>query len=352
MSPQVRRTGALDAMPVSELVQLPIDWMRGKDARFIALVASLAGGSDIREPVRVLVCGCGQTYLLDDGGHRISAAFDHFKRTGEDLRLPVERLAQEHAAVGFYLSGHPLDDYQGALRREGVLSHADLLRKAAGSSQTVARIAGSVAARDERKSARGNRFAFVRLSDPTGLYEVRVFSDVLDASREHLEPGRSVVLTVEATLEGDEMKLLARGVQPIDIAVAGAANAGLRIYVNDAAAGPSLATRLADIARGGGKLRRGPVELVLVAPDLDGEVGSAHEVRDDDHTADAAGEAGDAELEKAIGLMARHGAIGDTIGRARHFGEIARDALAPLPPTRQKSALLDVIESGPAAHQH
>ena len=185
---------------------------------------------------------------------------------------PVERLAQEHAAVGFYLSGHPLDDYQGALRREGVLSHADLLRKAAGSSQTVARIAGSVAARDERKSARGNRFAFVRLSDPTGLYEVRVFSDVLDASREHLEPGRSVVLTVEATLEGDEMKLLARGVQPIDIAVAGAANAGLRIYVNDAAAGPSLATRLADIARGGGKLRRGPVELVLVAPDLDGEV--------------------------------------------------------------------------------
>ncbi|MCB1957001.1 MAG: hypothetical protein KDG55_15065 [Rhodocyclaceae bacterium] len=95
MSPQVRRTGALDAMPVSELVQLPIDWMRGKDARFIALVASLAGGSDIREPVRVLVCGCGQTYLLDDGGHRISAAFDHFKRTGEDLRLPVERLVAD-----------------------------------------------------------------------------------------------------------------------------------------------------------------------------------------------------------------------------------------------------------------
>lgn len=56
------------------------------------------------------------------------------------------------------------------------------------------------------------------------------------------------------------------------------------------------------------------------------------------------GEAGDVELEKAIGLMARHGAIGDTIGRARHFGEIARDALAPLPPTRQKSALLDVID--------
>jgi octaprenyl-diphosphate synthase len=52
----------------------------------------------------------------------------------------------------------------------------------------------------------------------------------------------------------------------------------------------------------------------------------------------------DAALERAIGLMGRHGSIADTIGRARHFGEIARDALAPLKATPQKSALLDVID--------
>jgi octaprenyl-diphosphate synthase len=52
----------------------------------------------------------------------------------------------------------------------------------------------------------------------------------------------------------------------------------------------------------------------------------------------------DAALDRAIGLMARHGSIADTIGRARHFGEIARDALAPLKATPQKSALLDVID--------
>ena len=54
--------------------------------------------------------------------------------------------------------------------------------------------------------------------------------------------------------------------------------------------------------------------------------------------------ADDAALEKAIGLMTRHGAISDTIVRATHFGEIARDALAPLKATPQKSALLDVID--------
>lgn len=52
----------------------------------------------------------------------------------------------------------------------------------------------------------------------------------------------------------------------------------------------------------------------------------------------------DESLDRARGLMTRHGAIGDTIGRARHFGEIARDALAPLRQTPQKQAMLDVID--------
>ncbi|WP_299134996.1 DNA polymerase III subunit alpha [uncultured Amaricoccus sp.] len=180
---------------------------------------------------------------------------------------PVERLGQEHQAIGFYLSGHPLDDYQGALRRLGVLTYADLARKTAAATALSARIAGSVTARDERKSARGNRFAFVRLSDPTGLFEARVFSDVLDVAREHLEPGRNVVLTVEATLEGDEVKLLARAAQPIDLVVASAAGAGLRVFVNDLAAAPSLAARLTTIARDG-RARPGPIEIVAMAADL------------------------------------------------------------------------------------
>jgi len=55
-------------------------------------------------------------------------------------------------------------------------------------------------------------------------------------------------------------------------------------------------------------------------------------------------QADDTALERAIGLIKRHGAIADTIGRARHFGEIARDALGPLPATQQKTALLEVID--------
>ena len=43
------------------------------------------------------------------------------------------------------------------------------------------------------------------------------------------------------------------------------------------------------------------------------------------------GEAGDADLEHAIGLMVKHRALEDTIGRAHHYGAIARDALALFP---------------------
>jgi DNA polymerase-3 subunit alpha len=179
---------------------------------------------------------------------------------------PVERLGFEHAAIGFYLSGHPLDAYQGALKRTGVSTHAELLRKAQGAA-LMARIAGTIAAVDVRKSARGARYAFVRLSDPTGMFEARMFSDVLDPARDWLVPGASVVLVAEASVEGDEMRLLAKAVQPVDVAVANAAGAGLKIFLDRIEAAPSLAARLAQAGAAPAR-HKGPVHLVVMAPDL------------------------------------------------------------------------------------
>jgi DNA polymerase-3 subunit alpha len=154
--------------------------------------------------------------------------------------LPVERLGQEHQAIGFYLSGHPLDDYMSALKRKGVETLADLTLKAE-RGPCIAKLAGSVSSRQERKSAKGNRFAFVQLSDPTGLYEVTCFSDVLEASRDHLDAGSNVVLTVKAELEGETLKLLAQAITPIDAATASAGAQDLRIHLVRAETAQSLA---------------------------------------------------------------------------------------------------------------
>jgi DNA polymerase-3 subunit alpha len=186
--------------------------------------------------------------------------------------LPAERLTEEFKAVGFYLSGHPLDDYMGPLKRKGVLTLDEVTAKAQNGA-LVAKIAGVVAGKQERKSARGNRFAFAQLSDTTGGYEVTLFSDTLETAREHLEVGAKVVVTVEATMESDQLKLLGRSVTPIDSAVADAGSMGLLVFIDEASAVAAVAAVLDD-ARRGAKIagRGGPVQLCLMDPELPGEV--------------------------------------------------------------------------------
>jgi DNA polymerase III subunit alpha len=87
---------------------------------------------------------------------------------------------------------------------------------------------------------------------------VTVFSDTLEAGRQYLETGQNVVLTVEATMEAETLKLLARGVQPIDAVVADAGAAGLRVHVDAPEAigrGRALLARHKD----GPSRARGPV---------------------------------------------------------------------------------------------
>ncbi|SLN38057.1 DNA polymerase III subunit alpha [Roseisalinus antarcticus] len=185
--------------------------------------------------------------------------------------LPAERLAEEFKAVGFYLSGHPLDDYLGPLRRKQVMTLDEVMARAERGAAIV-KMAGTVASKQERKSARGNRFAFVALSDPTGQYEVTMFSDTLEAGRDFLESGSQVVLQVEATMESDQLKLLARSVSPIDVVVAEAGSTGFKVYVEAAEAVASVAAVLENARADGTRGGRGPILFCLMDPSLPGEV--------------------------------------------------------------------------------
>ena len=203
--------------------------------------------------------GSSQVSLFGDSGADIPEPRLPFR----DDWLAVERLAEEHMAVGFYLSGHPLDDYMPSLRRKDVKTLAEITAMAE-RGPLIGKIAGAVSAKQERKSARGNRFAFVSLSDPTGLYEVTVFSDTLEAARDLLEPGQKVVLTVKAELEGETLKLLANAVQPIDVAAEAAGAGAFRIYLDRVEAVPSLAALLSRLEG------RTHAQVTLCLPDAAG----------------------------------------------------------------------------------
>ncbi len=212
---------------------------------------------------------------------RASNQVSLFGEAGEDLPeprlapvadwLPAERLGEEFKAVGFYLSGHPLDDYMLPLKRKEVITLDQVIAKAE-QGPLIAKMAGVVAGRQERKSARGNRFAFVQLSDTTGAFEVTVFSETLEKAREFLETGSKVVVTVEATMESDQLKLLGRSVAPIDTVVADVGGVGLKIFLEDAEAVQSVADVLADAAEKVKTGGRGPILFCLMDHDLPGEV--------------------------------------------------------------------------------
>lgn len=78
--------------PVSELVELPITWLRGDEARIAPLYQALKRQQAISSAITILNCGCGKSYMLQDGGHRITAAYRRFEETGEDVELPVHVL--------------------------------------------------------------------------------------------------------------------------------------------------------------------------------------------------------------------------------------------------------------------
>jgi DNA polymerase III subunit alpha len=145
----------------------------------------------------------------------------------------MERLAAEFETVGFYLSGHPLDEYMPALKRMGVETWASFHDKAVKKGASAAKMAGTVIHRQERRSKSGNRFAFVGLSDPTGQYEAICFSDTLAQARDLLEPGTSVLGRFEADVDGEDVRLRLQSVEVLDAAAAQVAG-GMVIVLGDA----------------------------------------------------------------------------------------------------------------------
>jgi DNA polymerase III subunit alpha len=152
----------------------------------------------------------------------------------------IERLQHEFDAIGFYLSAHPLDAYGKSLDRVGIVRFAELgARLGGGSGGGRHKLAGILVGKKERTSQKGSRYAFVQMSDASGIFELTVFSEVLAQSRQALETGQPLMVTVDCRMEEDAIRLTAQRIEPLDAAVAHAA-AGLRVYIGDTKAVTSL----------------------------------------------------------------------------------------------------------------
>lgn len=206
-----------------------------------------AGAFDCLEPNRATVLASAS--ILQDIGtlaarERASAQVSLFgdvvKIEDPDLTYApswsaLEALNNELSAVGFYLSGHPLDEHEksGALNRCTKAMEIDE-KFARSGKECKMNLAGVVLRKQERLSKRGKKFAFVALSDPTGEYEVLFTENILTAHRDDLTPGNLIQIKTKAEGGDGEVRLFAEGVSPFNAKPLETKIIGLDIRLRDA----------------------------------------------------------------------------------------------------------------------
>ena len=118
----------------------------------------------------------------------------------------------------------------GVLAKLGIQTYAELEARAERGA-VAGRLAGIVVSARERRSQKGNKFAFAVFSEPTGQFEAVIFSETLAASRSLLEAGTAVLLTVEGERDGEALKLRVQTVQSLDEAANGLQR-GLKVVLD------------------------------------------------------------------------------------------------------------------------
>ena len=103
-----------------------------------------------------------------------------------------EILSKEFESLGFYISNHPLKAYEEALEQYKVQPFKDF----EDSGDNEAFIAGTVMAIKEKKTSKGHTFAIIKFSDLSKVFEIFLFSEILEKNRKKLIEGKSFLLTV------------------------------------------------------------------------------------------------------------------------------------------------------------
>jgi DNA polymerase-3 subunit alpha len=239
-----------------------------------------AGAFDVLEPNRQRVFqGLDALVAYSAACHdqAASSQVSLFGEAGDDLPeprlpqvddwLPADRLAEEHQAVGFYLTGHPLDDYAPAMKRKQLMTLADLQRRFDRDGAAVGRVGVLVSGLQERKSARGTRFFRMDISDPTGQVSgMALFPEDFESVRKVFDRTHMVVLSLEAKGNEGQFDPVARGAQALEDVVATAGASGLRIHIDDAAAAQSVRKLLDRMTGAITKAPRGPIRFCVADP--------------------------------------------------------------------------------------
>ncbi|WP_417280009.1 DNA polymerase III subunit alpha [Celeribacter sp.] len=208
-----------------------------------------------------------------------------FGDAGEDLPEPrlspvgdwvaSERLMEEHKAIGFYLSGHPLDDYASALKRKKIGTIAEVQAKAEAEGGAIMKVGVLVSGFRPMKSGKGTRYFRMNISDSTGqLAGIAMFpkKGEYEPSYEIFEKHDKLVMTLEGRFNDGQFDPMIRSVAPMDTIVADAGGAGLKIYCEDTSAVIQVGELLTRVTQEAKQPPKGAISFCIMAPDYPNEV--------------------------------------------------------------------------------
>ena len=112
-----------------------------------------------------------------------------------------ERLSKEFEAVGFFISDHPLNQFKDIFNDYKII---DYLKFNSEDNIKDANIAATLLKITERKTAKGNSYAVIKFTDLTSVFELFVFSDILESNREVLIEGSSLIITLSKNISDDD----------------------------------------------------------------------------------------------------------------------------------------------------
>ena len=104
-----------------------------------------------------------------------------------------EKLSKEFEALGFYISDHPLNQYSDVLSDYEIISFENFNNN---KNVNSANIAGTVLKVQEKKTQKGNSYAIVKFSDLKSVFELFIFSDLLELNRDIIRDGNSLILNL------------------------------------------------------------------------------------------------------------------------------------------------------------
>ncbi len=112
-----------------------------------------------------------------------------------------ERLSKEFEAVGFFISDHPLNQFKEIFDDYNIIDYQNFYRDDENKENNIAATLLKIT---ERKTSKGNSYAVLKLTDLNSVFELFIFSDVLELNRDKLKEGTSLILTLTKTFSFDE----------------------------------------------------------------------------------------------------------------------------------------------------